>query len=102
MPTPDEDLDAIFASDPLTGAVVEASFNTSPATVVSGHFTEGSDAVQQYGVDIEAVEPSFTCKSSEITAIRNGMTATINATAYTVKRIQKIGTGVSVVYLKTP
>lgn len=94
----DGDLDTIFASGDFDA---EASFNTSPAVVARGWFTEGSDAVAMYGGEVEAVQPSFTCKTDAVASVTRGRTATIDAVAYTVERIQKLGTGVSVLYLKT-
>jgi hypothetical protein len=98
----DDDLDACFSTDDFA---VPATFTltASPLTTleVDGHFTNGSDATVLYGVDIEAVEPSFTCRTSEIESVRNKMAVEIEGNDYTVARIQKVGTGVSVVYLKT-
>jgi hypothetical protein len=115
----DNDLDACFSTDDFavpatfevntapgvpTGVAVELSgpnllhvtWNAATdgnALEVNGHFTEGSDATVMYGVEIEAVEPSFTCRTSEIQDVRNKMSVSVGGNDYTVARIQKIGTG---------
>lgn len=95
----DDDLDACFSTNEFG---VEAVFDLNPGTLtITGYFTRGSDAIREYGVDIEAVEPSFTCKTSDVTSIRNGMSVEIENDTYEVKRMQKVGTGVSCLYLKT-
>jgi hypothetical protein len=96
----DDDLDACFSTDDFA---VPATFTIDGSTEieVNGYFTNGSDATILYGVEIEAVEPSFTCRTSEIEDVRNKMSVSIGGNDYTVVRIQKVGTGTSVVYLKT-
>lgn len=69
---------------------------------VQGWFTSESDATTPYpGVDIEAQKPSVICDTDDVTTVRNGMTALIRSITYTVVRIEKLGIGNSVVYLKT-
>jgi hypothetical protein len=100
----DEDLDAIFSSsDPFA---VQAIFTTvvgPPATTVTvyGQFTDASEGVQLFGVETQAAQPSFTCRTSEVTSVKPKMKVTISAVVYTVEKIEKVGTGVSVVWLKT-
>jgi hypothetical protein len=104
MPTiSDTDLDAIYTA---ANGAVEAEFVIDPEDedaniTVLGFYTYGSDKVLMYGVEVEAVEPSFTCKTPAIAAVRNKMTVTIASSSRTVERVQKIGNGTSVVYLKT-
>lgn len=95
----DDDLDDCFLTDDFAQTAV---FTISAGVTVSvaGYFTNGSDAVEQYGVQVEAVEPNFTCRTTAIATVTRGKAVTVNATSYTVQRIQKIGTGVSVCYLK--
>lgn len=95
----DNDLDAMFD----TGDFAQnAEFTVSGSTVtVPGYFTAGSDAVEQYGMQIEAVEPSFTCRQSLIAGVTRNTAVEIGGVDYTVVRVQKAGTGVSVCYLKT-
>jgi hypothetical protein len=100
MAISDDDLDACFSTDDFA---VPATFTIAVGSTleVNGDFTEGSDATILYGVDIEAVEPSFMCRTSAITSVRNKMAVSIGSNDYTVVRIQKVGTGISVVHLKT-
>lgn len=101
MPTLDEDLDAIFADDTFTECA-EFAVSAVSTVCVNGHFTDASDAVVLFGnVEIEAQRPTFVCRTSEISDVRNKMSVTIDEIAYTVEKISKIGTGSSVVYLKT-
>ena len=101
MAISDDDLDACFSTDDFA---VPAVFGVSgPDVTVNGYFTDGTDAVELYGVQVEASEPTFTCRSSAITSgMVKGITVTINSIAYTLQKIKRIGTGVSLVYLKTP
>ena len=69
---------------------------------VQGWFTDESDATSLYGqVQIEAQKPSFICDTDDVTTVRNGMTALIRSITYKVVRVEKLGIGNSVVYLKT-
>jgi len=92
----DDDLDAIFASGDFDE---EATF--SNGLIVRGWFTDGSDATVMYNVAIEANKPSLICKTDDIASVRSRMTVTIRSVVYTAERIEKTGTGVSVVHLKT-
>jgi hypothetical protein len=97
----DEDLDAIFsADDPFT---VLATFDVNGDDLaIYGHFTDGTDAVNIYGVDIEAQSPSINCWQTEVADVRNKMSVEIESVTYTVTRIAKSGApGIATVYLKT-
>lgn len=118
-----DDLDACF----LTGDFAQRGTFTVGGSdvVVSGYFSGGSDAADLYGVQVEAVDPTFTCPTSEISGVTRGTALLIDGEerplvyngnrlvynaaplltsgatdAYTVQRVQKVGTGVSVCYLK--
>ena len=91
----DGDLDSIFANGDFDEEVIFTS------VTVRGWFTDGSDATTMYGVEIEASKPTLICKTDDITTVRNKMAVTIRSTAYTVERVEKLGTDNSVVYLKT-
>lgn len=98
MIDPDADLSQCTDFD------VEAVFATSPTpTTIEGIFTEASDAVFIGGqLEIEAMEPSFTLRTALMTAgIVQDVSVTINGNTYKVRRIQKVGTGQTVLYLKT-
>ncbi len=94
----DNDLDDCFLTDDFAS---EASFTVggSPVTV-SGYFTAGTDAVQVFGTEIEAVAPTFVCKTADTSGVGQGTAVTVNAAGYTVEKIQTVGNGVTVCYLK--
>lgn len=96
----DDDLDLCFNTDDFA---VPAVFGVSgPDVTVNGYFTDGTDAAEIFGQPIEANRPTFICRTSAITAgMVRGITVTINAIAYTLQKIERLGTGVSVLYLKT-
>lgn len=100
MPTIEDDLDAIFTSGDFDTC---ATFTISAGNTlcVNGIFTDASDETVMHGVAIEAAKPTLQCQTSKITTVRNKMTVSIDETDYQVERIEKIGQGMSVVYLKT-
>jgi hypothetical protein len=102
----DEDLEEIFdTANFATSAVFTIVDNTPPTPDVTltvlGEFREGSDASVIFGAEIEGVQPSITCITSEVAAVKQKMSVLINNRTFTVERIQKVGTGVTVLYLKT-
>ena len=96
----DGDLELIFESGDFDTSAI---FATVPDTEVRGWFTGGSDQTLLFGqVSIEAQTPSFICETADLTSsILPKLSVTIDSVTYTVERIEKVGTGVSVVYLKT-
>ncbi len=100
MPTHDEDLEAIFTSGDFDTC---ATFTISAGNelCVDGIFTDASDETVMYGVAIEAQKPTLQVQTSKITTVRTKMAVEIDGTSYQVERIEKIGQGMSVVYLKT-
>lgn len=84
-----------YENDPFA---VEAVFSFGS---VWGHFTEATEAVSMYTGEIEAHDTSFSCNASEVQAVKNGMSVTIGGEVFEVKRKHKIGTGDSLIYLKT-
>lgn len=95
--TADSDLDAVFGS--TDDFAVEVIFDSS--ITVNGIFTEATDETTNFGIAVEAQAPTVMCRTSEITAVQPRMTAEIDGTTYRVVRIERVGTGVSTVYLKT-
>lgn len=93
----DSDLDSCFSTDDFG---VEGSFSNGGPTV-NGYFTNATEAVSIGETMIEATDASFTCRTSLITTVRQGHTVTIDAVVWTIKRILRTGTGVSVCYLKS-
>lgn len=95
----DGDISLIFENGDFD---TEAVFASSPAVTVKGWFTGQSDEVTMYGqVQIEAQKPTFTCPTDAIEDVTSKMSVEIDDVTYVAERIQKLGTGVSVVYLKT-
>lgn len=97
----DGDLDSIFNNGDFDEEVSFVTAALTPPLKVRGWFTDGSDATTLYGVEIEANRPSLICKTDDITTVRNKMTVTIRSVVYSVEKIERLGTGASVVYLKT-
>jgi len=100
MPTINDDLEAIFSSGDFDTC---ATFTISAGDTlcVNGIFTDASDETVMYGVAIEAVKPTLMVQTSKISTVRNKMAVEIDDTTYQVERIEKVGQGMSVVYLKT-
>lgn len=98
----DGDLDAIFANGDFdTAAVFTISTGPTATLTVRGWFQEATEAVSVLGNEIEAVDASFTCETSDVATVKNEMSVVINAATYKVKRKQKLGTGASLIWLKT-
>lgn len=96
----DADLAAIFEGDDLDQ--VDAVITTSGGAVnARGFFTGPTDAVTIGETRIEAAEPTFMCQTADITSVRRGDAVNVSEDVYSVERIQKVGAGMSVVYLKT-
>lgn len=94
----DEDLDLIFSNGDFDE---EAIFATPSSVSVQGWFTDKTEAVSLYTGELEANDASFVCKTDDVETVKNEMTVTIRETVYTVKRKQKIGTGVTMIVLKS-
>lgn len=97
----DDDLDFIYSSgNPMA---VLAAFNVNGSTVnVYGHFTERTDTVDIVSGQPIAIDASIDCRSSEVDSVkRDRDTVTIDGTTYTVKQKQNVGTGSTLVILKT-
>ncbi len=99
-----DDLAATYDTDDFAQCVT-FTLASGGTLKINGVFTEGTEAIELQDTRIEAVEPNVTCQTSDITALRKEDTASLKVDGvtrtFTVKRIQKIGTGDSVVYLKT-
>lgn len=94
----DGDLEAIFES----GNFDTAAEFTSIGLTLRAIFNEPSSPTQVYGIQIEAVEPSIICLTSEVTsAVVPKIPVTVNGRTFTVERIEKSGVGMTTLYLKT-
>ena len=77
-------------------------FATTPSPLtVTAIYKAGTESVSQYGMEVEAYGKSLTCRTSDIATVRDGMSVTVRGDSHTVEKIKDIGTGVSVVFLKT-
>jgi hypothetical protein len=97
----DGDLDQLYsANDPFC---VQGVFTISVGVTVSvyGHFIEATEAVNFETGQPEANDASFEVRTSEVAAVKNEMSVVIDSVTYKVKRKQKIGTGTTLIYLKT-
>jgi hypothetical protein len=96
----DADLAAIFEGDDLdqTDAVITTS---GGAVTARGFFTLPTDGVTINETRIESAEPTFMCQTADITAVRKGDAVSVADDVFSVERIQKVGAGMSVCYLKT-
>lgn len=96
----DADLNSIFEGSDLDQ--VNATFAATGGNVTTkGFFTAPTDSVQIGETMIEAYEATFMCRTSAIATVRKDDAVTVNAVSYNVKRIQKVGAGMSVCWLKT-
>ena len=96
--TADSDLDIVFSAADFA---VEVIFDTSPDTTVNAIFTGATDETTTFGIAIEAQRPTLMCRTSEIPNVVPKVTVDVDGTTYIVERVERVGTGVSTVYLKT-
>jgi hypothetical protein len=68
---------------------------------VRGWFTAKTEGNSLFNVDVEAQAPTLVLKTDEVPANVNGLTVTIRSVAYTVKKSENSGVGVTTLYLKT-
>lgn len=68
---------------------------------VRGHFENEHDPVNAGGmVEFSIQSATFSCKSSDVTAVAEGSLITINGASYAVTDIQPDGTGVTMLILE--
>jgi len=91
----DDDL-SIFESDFGETVVFGGSIT------VKGIFNRPSHGVALAGsLDVTATKPSITCMASDVTDVRNRMSAVIDGETYTVEQVMPAGNGYTDVWLKT-
>ena len=97
----EDDLDECLSEDNFaTTATITIDEDTEIEVI--GDFSEASDEVLQFGqVAVEAVKPNFTAKTSSVASVRPKMEVEINERNFMVEKVEKVGTGISVLYLKT-
>lgn len=97
----DEDLENIFTNGDFD-TTAEFTISAGTTLCVKGWFTAASQGVLMFGnVEVEAGVPSFTTPTAGIATVRNKMAVCIDAVTYQVEKVEPVGTGVSVVHLKT-
>lgn len=97
----DEDLDLMFEDDEFN-TCAEFTISAGNVLTVKGTFAAASQGVLMFGsVEVEAAKPSFTARTSCLTTVRPKMAVTIDDVAYTVEKVEPVGVGPSVVWLKT-
>mgnify|MGYP000072341534 CR=1 FL=1 len=79
------------------------TFDLTPTDLtITAIFTDGTDAVNFGGIEVEATKPSLTCRSAQLTSqIVRGVSVTVGSDTYTVERLHRMGTGDTVLFLKT-
>lgn len=93
----DADAGAIYSTDDFAESVTFATGGAG--TTVPAIFTPATDESAIQGITIEAMKPTLICQSSLITALKTKHTVPVRGVTYVVERIEKLGTGDSVVYL---
>lgn len=80
---------------------VSVTFASPTITGKKGIFTDATDGTTSYGVEIDAQRPTLMVRTADLTNIVRGTTTvTVNAVTYTVMKIEELGTGDTVLYLK--
>jgi hypothetical protein len=92
----DEAADAIYD----TGGFGESVTFTGGITV-NAIFTPATEGTNAFGVEVEGARDTLMCRTSEITAVKPRHTVVVRSVTYTVITIEDVGTGDSVVQLKT-
>lgn len=96
----DGDLKAIFENGDFDTAAVFTI--AGPATVtVRGWFTDKTHQSNILTNEVETLAPTFTCEAAAIESVKRGNSVVIDSIAYTVERIETLGTGASLVHLKS-
>ncbi len=103
MPTPEQDLAAILGGSDLGQVDAVFTIATGPTVTVTtkGWFT---DATQQTNIltgEVETVNPTFTAQTTGIAGVKRSHTVVINTVTYTIERLERLGTGVTLVHLTT-
>lgn len=96
--------DADIATIMATGDFdVAAVFTRAAGGTVSvrGWFTDKTQQTNLLTQEVETVDASVLCVSSQITTVKTKDTVVINGTTYQVNRLEKLGTGYTQVYLKS-
>lgn len=95
-----EDLDQFFDTDEfaVVATFTKADLSTLQANVI---FTDESDQENVFDTAIERHAAYITVPSSYLPGVVRGDGVNVNATDYTIERIEKDGIGMKNLYLKT-
>lgn len=96
----DTDLQGCFTTADFGQTVILRQKNTGESREITAWFSEGSDKVEMYDVEIEAVEPNLIALTSDLEDITRNWLVDLDGRIFNIERIQRVGTGVSVAYLK--
>jgi len=93
----DGDIEAILALDDFA---IDVEF---PDTDIEtrGIFTDVTQQVNILTNEVETVNPTIACETDSVSTVVRSHSAVVNGSTYTVERKERIGTGMSLVYLKT-
>jgi inner membrane protein involved in colicin E2 resistance len=95
MISADVEIAAIMAMGDFTQDVVVAG------QTVKGDFTDATESVNPIDGRVEANAPTLICSTADVENVARKAAVTVNGTAYTVERNERLGTGQNVLYLKT-
>jgi hypothetical protein len=91
----DADMAAIMNAGDFTQNVVVAG------QTIKGDFTDATDAVSVLDGQVEATRPTLMCATADVENVTRGAAVTVNSRSFTVERIERVGQGLNVLYLKT-
>jgi hypothetical protein len=95
----DEDLDSFFDTEDFADECVITGANDFSHTL-NVILNTGTEPVEFAGViNIEAPNPSFVCKESDLSGVKKGMTATVRDKSYKIERLAFDQVDVATVYL---
>lgn len=93
-----EDLELFF--DEEDGFAVPAIFTVDGTDrSVSVIFNDPTQAIEIYGVEIEAGAPSLVAQEDNLDGVRRGTSVEVNNVEYRVERVRASGTGTAIVFL---
>lgn len=96
----DDDITAIVGSGDFD---TEAKFTLADDSTVCirGIFTDATQGVNSLTNEIETVMPTFACPTDCLSRVKRGDSVEHDGETYTVERKERLGTGFSLVHLKT-
>lgn len=74
---------------------------TVDGQMIKAIFTAATESVSLLDGQVETHAPTLACQTVDVENVERGAAATVDGTAYTVQRNETVGTGQSVLYLKT-